>query len=51
MNTVRSWDSVQPVTTALAANTSHSTRSFASVSLASFTTLRAMIAITAAPIP
>src|SRR4051812_8342020 len=42
-------DSVQAVTTALVANSTHNRGSRASVSFVSLCTLRAMIAITAAP--
>src|SRR5215467_12120113 len=51
MNTHTISDSVSAVTAALTANTAHSSGSFASVSFVSFWTLRAMIAITAAPTP
>ena len=43
--------SVQAVTSALTAKIPHSSQSRASVILTSFTALRAMMAMTAAPIP
>ena len=50
-NTQMISDSVQAVTTALAAKMAHRSRSRPSVIRTSFSTLRAMMAITAAPIP
>ncbi len=44
-------DSVQAVTTVLTPNSTHNSASFASVIRTSFTALRPMIAMTAAPIP